>query len=168
MKRLKRFAVPAAVLAVILLCLFLASRIWSIQIDEFKHKVICVRKMTDTYSGDSEARNAFDFINKAIADTAAEQALEHCEVLLSGQPSENDIQKYGSVLNAKYDFLRNPLYLILYDSGNVYYVFEESEYIFVHSDSDKPNVNLINSSDKYFKYKLDNDMYLFVKAQYYD
>lgn len=130
MKRLKRFEVPAAVLAVILLCLFLASRIWSIQIDEFKHKVICVRKMTDTYSSDPEARNAFDFINKAIADTAAEQALEHCEVLLSGQPSENDIQKYGSVINAKYDFLRNPLYLILYDSGNVYYVFEESEYRF--------------------------------------
>lgn len=168
MKRLKRFAVPAAVLAVILLCLFLASRIWSIQIDEFKHKVICVRKMTDTYSSDPEARNAFAFINKAIADTAAEQASEHCEVLLSRQPSENDIQKYGSVINANYDFLRNPLYLILYDSGNVYYVFEESEYIFVHSDSDKPNVNLINSSDKYFKYKLDNDMYLFVKAQYYD
>lgn len=168
MKRLKRFAVPAAVLAVILLCLFLASRIWSIQIDEFKHKVICVRKMTDTYSSDPEARNAFAFINKAIADTAAEQASEHCEVLLSGQPSENGIQKYGSVINAKYDFLRNPLYLILYDSGNVYYVFEESEYIFVYSDSDKPNVNLINSSDKYFKHKLDNDMYLFVKAQYYD
>ena len=168
MKRLKRFAVPAAVLAVILLCLFLASRIWSIRIDEFKHKVICVRKMTDTYSGNPETRNAFDFINKAIADTAAEQALEHCEVLLSGQLSENDIQKYGSVINANYDFLRNPLYLILYDSGNVYYVFEESEYIFVHSDSDNPNVNLINSSDKYFKHKLDNDMYLFVKAQYYD
>ena len=114
--------------------------------------------MTDTYSSDPEARNAFAFINKAIADTAAEQASEHCEVLLSGQPSENDIQKYGSVINAKYDFLRNPLYLILYDSGNV----------FVYSDSDKPNVNLINSSDKYFKHKLDNDMYLFVKAQYYD
>ena len=72
------------------------------------------------------------------------------------------------MINAKYDFLRNPLYLILYDSGNVYYVFEESEYIFVYSDSDKPNVNLINISDKYFKHKLDNDMYLFVKAQYYD
>ena len=110
-------------------------------------------------------------ICKLRENTIRIELCNHYEILLPDgkELAENEIlQENRSFICTEYQFLRNPIYLIVYDSKNIYYVFEESEYIIVFSEYDTPDITLINSKDKFFKYKLDNHVYMYIKLQYYD
>lgn len=126
--------------------------------------------MTDIYN-DVSVQSAFESINKEISYYAVNKNTNHYEIILpDGQELiENEIlQKNCSFIFTKYQFLRNPIYLIVYDSKNIYYVFEESEYIIVFSEYNTYDITFINNKDKFFKYELDNNVNIYIKLQYYD
>lgn len=167
-KSIRRIGIALAAAAVVSALVY--HYFW-FYIDEFAYKVNCVDKMVDTYKNDVNVRNAFEYVNKEISDSADSENTDLYEIILpySAELSENPLLGSNiSLISENYSFLRNGIYMVAYDSGNVYYVFEESEYIFVSSDSRKPDISCINSEDDYMDYALGNDMYLFVKLQYYD
>jgi len=169
LKQIKRSKLFVIISAVIIFLIFICSA-FSISISEFKHKISCIKKMSDIYK-EVSVQNVFESINKEISDCADNNSTNHYEILLPDgkELAENEIlQENTSFICTEYQFLRNPIYLIVYDSKNIYYVFEESEYIIVFSEYDTPDITLINSKDKFFKYKLDNHVYMYIKLQYYD
>lgn len=144
--------------------------------EEINYKVCCVNKMKEDYMQDNDLKNAFTYINIYLDKISIEKGISKCEVLAfdgvvcvdNEYIRDNELVKCLGIICEKYNYLQNEIYLIVYNDCDIFYVFEESEYIFVYSDLSKPSISEINDQDKYIRFNLDNNMYLFVKIRYYD
>lgn len=156
------------IIAVIsILCLLLFGLFYGFYADEFIHKFKCVNDMVSGYKDDMYVREAFVNINTKIKSLAkADGNNEFCvpEAFADDEKSS----EYFSLISEKYSFLRNPIYGIIYENENIYYMFEEAEYVFVYSENKEIDLQAVNNSADYFRYKLDDNMYLLIKYRYYD
>ena len=80
MKQIKRSKLFVIISAVIIFLIFICSA-FSISIGEFKHKISCIKKMSDIYK-EVSVQNVFESINKEISDCADNNSTNHYEILL--------------------------------------------------------------------------------------
>lgn len=125
--------------------------------------------MAAVYKEDMYVREAFVNLNAKIKSLAKEKDNGNCEFCVPEAFADDEMSsEYFSLISDKYSFLRNPIYGIVYENENIYYMFEEAEYIFVYSESKDIDLHRVNNSAGYFRYKLDDNMYLLIKYRYYD
>ena len=67
-----------------------------------------------------------------------------------------------SLINGKFSPVQNQIYGLIYENDNIYFMFEEGEYIFVYSD--RGEFDPVPSGSCYFRYRLDENMCLLIKC----
>ncbi len=173
--RIKRFLL----LIVILISFLIFPKIIFIfrwEIEEWITTHRSISSMLSIYKSNDIHRLHMNELNKLLSRLSEENMVTHIEIQFFGDnriylkpdmfSNNHEIcEKCKEVYKENITSKSNKIYKIQYEYGNVFYYFEENEFVlvfFLNSQCKKPE--LFNDDD-FKNIYIDNDMYLFVKKR---
>lgn len=135
--------------------------VFGFYIDEFTYKLRCIDCIISGYREDINVQKGFRSLSRKIKEQATGNDGGMFCVPEAFAGDEESLSAF-SLINGKFSPVQNQIYGIIYENDNIYFMFEEGEYIFVYSD--RGEFDPVPSGSCYFRYRLDENMCLLIKC----